>query len=510
MTKLIPSQQNEQIAKHKLDLLKQKIALQRGLPHLYGFKHYKWSLDFFETQNRIAVLCSANQIGKSTVQIRKMVHWATCPQLWPQLWTSEPKQFWYLYPNKDTAQIEYESKWIPEILPGRKYKNHPQYGWQPVIFNKRIWAIRFNTGVTIYFKSYGQDIHDLQSGTVYYLALDEEPNEEIMPELFKRLTAVDGFMSAVFTPTKGQQYWRDIVEVRGEGERFPKAFKRQVSMFDCLLYADGTPSHWTLQKIDHAIATCGTPQEVEKRVFGRFVLAGGLKYPGFYRHRNVIPGHPLPQGWGFYSGADIGSGGKNHPGAITVLGVRPDFRAGRIFRHWRGDGVETTAGDILDRQMAMTIDLPNCRNFYDTACRDYYLLACSKGFPVEPAEKSHSFGEHILNVLFKNNMLMGYDYPECRPLWNELSTLTVDTIKRNAKDDSCDSLRYAACGVPWDFTELQAPEVKSITKNVNNRKLKDDRKDYWDGAGVYEGKGLVTIEQELAEWNNLMGVGDEF
>jgi phage terminase large subunit-like protein len=492
----------------RLKLLEQKIALQKGLPHLYGWKWYPWARQFFETRNKMAFLSAANQISKSSTQIRKMVHWATATDIWPELWRSQPRQFWMLYPNRDVCHIEFEKKWRPEFLPRGEYQNHPQYGWKAEYAYKRIWAIHFNSGVSVYFKTYSQDVKDLQSGTVDYIGLDEEAPADIMSELFMRLAAREGYLSAVFTPTTGQEYWREVIEVRGKGERFPDAFKLQVSMYDCVQYEDGTPGAFDEPKITRAINMCKSPQDVECRIRGRFVLSEGLKYPGFHRERNRMKGHPLPKEWLYFCGADPGSGGDNHPAAVCVVGVNPEFTAGRVFRGWRGDGVETTAGDVVKKAEELTKDLPNVRIFYDWACRDFLLIAQNAGLCVEPAEKSHAVGEQMLNVLFKNKMLMIYDYEELDPLVNELASLLASTNKRRAKDDFIDAVRYAISQVPWNWNAIRddfVMETPDRFKRSPKKTDRDIRKEFWDGP---EEDGLLTVEREIEEWNELFAVDD--
>src|SRR3989304_9869548 len=140
----------------ELVLLEQKIKLQKGLPHIYGWKFYDWARQYFESRNRIITLSSGNQVSKSSSQIRKNLHWATCQSLWPELWTTTPRQFWYLYPTRDVAHIEFRKKWEPEFMPRGEYKDDPIYGWKPEYYHNRIFAIHFNSGVSIYFKTYAQ------------------------------------------------------------------------------------------------------------------------------------------------------------------------------------------------------------------------------------------------------------------------------------------------------------------------------------------------------------------
>jgi hypothetical protein len=764
----------------RIELLERKIELQEGLPHIHGWKFYPWAREYFEARNKETFLCAANQISKSSTQIRKMIHWATATDLWPELWPySTPRQFWYLYPTRDVCHIEVTKKWVPEFLPRGKYKEDPVYGWRAEYSNKRIWALHFNSGVSIYFKTYAQDVKDLQSGTCWMMACfaagtkvltstglrniedikigesvltrtgwrlvkatmskeakvitrrfangeeitatpdhrfwtenrewvslgqlnpddvlvtipewpslkrsffskagfttviqniktgvaesilsgalgismwrsgsriiseafqratsyitstlslsiiglrtssyslaqsipvstswlsgrskvngsfralpaekssrqevprsgavdsvrqsvrnpfsllslivsavknllspakiatrsfapssvligqraiekpqrvydlsiegdpsffangylvhncDEETPEELMSELNMRLAASDGYLSAVFTPTMGSEYWRECIEETGKNRRFPNSWRKQVSMYDCLQYEDGTPSGWTPEKINRAINSCKSPQDVERRVYGKFVVSEGLKYPGFHRLRNRTEGHPLPKNWSLWCGVDPGSGGDNHPAAISVVAVSPDFTKGRVFRGWRGDGAQTTAGDVVKRAIQMTKDLEHCQIYYDWGCRDFYLIAQAAGLHVEPAEKSHLIGEQMINVLFKNQMLMIYDYPELDPLCTELATLRNDVPKNKAKDDFADSLRYAVSLVPWNWNAIKSDFViEAVAKKPKRERGVDIRRQFWEGEKDEE--GLVTADEELTAWNDLM------
>lgn len=117
--------ENLAIKQRKLELLEEQIKLKRCLPHLYGWKNYPWMRDFLECTNRTMFLTAANQIGKSSVQIRKIIDWATNKEIWPLLWRSTPRVFWYLYPARDVATAEFDTKWVPDFMPKDEMKDHP-------------------------------------------------------------------------------------------------------------------------------------------------------------------------------------------------------------------------------------------------------------------------------------------------------------------------------------------------------------------------------------------------
>ncbi len=220
----------------ELELLSSTEETTSLLPHLYGQRMYPWQKLFAESTNKQIFICSANQIGKSSIQIKKMIQWATSPQYWKNLWpawANTPRQFWYLYPSSGVATVEFEKKWVPEFLPRGKMKDDPVYGWTDEYKAGFIQACHFKTGVTIYFKTYSQNTQDLQTSTAHYIGFDEELPESLYSEIQLRLVHSEGYLSGVFTPTLGQEFWREAIEVRGYKERFPDALKLQVSMYDC-------------------------------------------------------------------------------------------------------------------------------------------------------------------------------------------------------------------------------------------------------------------------------------
>lgn len=494
----------------ELRLLEAKQELHDSLPHLHGFPFYKWSREFFESRNFYNLLCAGNQISKSSTQIRKATHWSTAVALWSSLWRTKPLMFWYLYPSKEVATIEVEKKWIPEFLPRGKMKDHPVFGWNVEYKNRWVWAIHFNSGVSIFFKSYAQDADVLQSGSPHAIFCDEELPFELMPELSKRLLATDGYFHMVFTATLGQEEWRQAIEEIGRPkERYVGAFKRQISMRkDCLVYEDGSPSPWTPERIARAVAACQSQAEIDQRIDGKFVVASGLKYESFEEARNVKPGHHLPADWPIYVGVDIGSGGgegqnQNHPAAITFVACSPDYKQLRVFKGWRGDGEETANSDILDKYKEMRADMKPVLSCYDHQARDFFIIATRAGEAFTPADKAKDRGEGMLNTLFKTGMLIIYDEPGLQPLIQELKTLKKETPKTKAKDDAIDSLRYAITQIPIDWegilplkTEAVANVEEKITRVDRWGRSLDDSSD--PGAGLAE---AFAVEDEMEEAN---------
>ena len=485
-----------------LKALKEREKLRVGLPHLYGWPWYPWAKEFFQSTNNLNFLVAANQCSKSSTMIRKVIHWATEKDIWPKLWPTVPKQFWYFYPTFDVSTAEWREKWVKEFMPAGDYKDDPKYGWKAFFqTNKKISHVEFNSGVTLYFKSYDQQMSALQTSSVYAVFADEEMPEHLYHELNARIMAptIRGYMHQVFTATLGLEIWRRVMEEVGEHELFPQAAKWHVTLYDCLKYEDGSVTPWTEDYIEERKALCKNQAEIDRRIMGRFVLDTDRKYSAFNRGSNLATGHKLPRNWLTYAGVDCGSGGKAHPAAIVFVSVNPQFTKGRVFLGWRGDEEDTASADILDMFQTLKGKQKLVAQYYDHQSRDFYIIASRRGEPFSPANKSQEFGVGLLNSLFKNDMLKVYESVELMKLVIELESVRSSTPKSNAKDDFIDALRFAVALIPWDFSVVDSSGKTSQSK----KKKMDPREAYYLGLDRPKNDGLDLLAAEFDEANLL-------
>ncbi len=422
-----------------------------------------------------------------------------------------------MYPSSQQATSEFETKW-QQFLPRNEFKDHPKYGWKADVQQKQIKSIIWNTGLRVYFKSYSQKDVNLQSSTVHYVASDEEMDEALYNEIKSRLIANRGYFSSVFTATIGQDFWRRAMEPQdGEREVLPEAFKRTVSMYDCLVYEDGSKSHWTLDEIKRVEDSCSTHNEVLKRVYGRFIKdVNGRKFPTFDIKKHVKGSGVIPFDWNIYVAVDLGSGGEgNHPAAIVFIAVSSSLTLGRVFKAWRGDGIVTSAGDVYQKfvEMRAEIDRPITAQYYDFGGKDFDIITTRVGEPFIKADKSHEKGEQVVNTIFKFGMLtIDEDDPELRKLAIELSNLPKDGPVRKKNDDLADALRYCAVGIPWDFSKTVLPKESAETTDDEKKQQEESRNRFGDLIVVRhnlegaENSGLeYDIEDEFAELQDLFG-----
>lgn len=472
---------SRQELEHELRELESLVRYKEGLPHLLGQKFYPWARRVWDSTNREIFVCSANQVGKSSIAIRKNIRLATDKSLWSKFWPgllpgTKPNLFWYFYPTMPVAHTEYETKWEPLFLPRGEFRNHPEFGWEPEFEKGLISKIRFNSGVQIQFKSYSMKVKDLQTASVYHITSDEELPAEFLPELSARTNATDGHFLMVFTATLGQLHWQQTMEptVASE-ERHKDALKIQVSLYDSKFFDDGTASHWSEAKINRAIANCPTEAEIQRRVYGRFVKASGLLYEAFSHSKNVCDPHEIPKDWSNWGGVDIGSGGQSgHPAAMAIVAASPDFKQGRIIRGWRGDGIPTTSSDIVDKYRELKKDLVTANQSYDHAAADFFTVATRMGEPFSPANKRREAGIGLLNTLFKTGILKIFrNDPELEKLIAELSSIGVDANKRKTVDDLADALRYAIMSVPWNFEDVENTISLQTALDSQNTPIKE-------------------------------------
>lgn len=461
-----------------LELLKKKEKLKKRLPHRYGSKFYAWQRRWWDSRAKMGFITASNQSGKSHINIRTCIEWAGNTKLWDRLWPGKtPNLFWYFYPDSGVVTTEFDTKWKP-LLPTQEACDDPDdtFGWEIIKSkNGEFRGIKFHSGVIIEFRYYSQSISKQQASTLYAIFTDEELPESHYSELQVRLTTTGGYFRMVFTATLGQELWRQTMEpLDGEEERFPDALKIQVAMHDCLKFEDGTPGHITQEIIDEVIKNCANEAEIQRRVYGRFVKSTGRLVPNFQSKRHMAADHPLPSAWSVYGCVDSGSGKteKNktrHSAGILFLAVNPERTRGRFFRAWRGDGKETTNGDIFDKYKELRGTLKPLMQIYDPSGVDFGIIAKRAGesFQIAIKGKSYTEGWPMLDTLFQFGVVDLARNSELMKLSVELSNLTKAS-KQKGTDNLADPAKYLVRAVPWNW-----PEILKGKKTITAKDLEE-------------------------------------
>lgn len=338
---------------------------------------------------------------------------------------------------------------------------------------------------------------------------DEELPTDIYDELILRTFASDGYFNMVFTATLGQEFWRLAMECQGTpDETLVGAEKIQASAYDCLEYEDGTPSPWTVERIQRMERTCKSHNEVLKRIYGRFVRDDGLKYPTYDSLKHRADAVEIPENWLIYAGVDCGSGGETaHPAAIVFVATNPEHTLARVVKAWRGDKIVTTASDIMQKYLNMRSEIrrPVTRAFYDWAAADFGTIAARIQEPFERADKSHELGEQTINSLFKNNaLILDRGDVEIDKLSLELAAMPQEGDKRKMKDDLIDAMRYALSRVAFDWfviTGGKEAQAKILPTGGVDVLLRQRKLSHEELPGFVDPE---SVQAEIDEWNSYL------
>lgn len=465
-------------------------------------KFYPWQREFYLFMGRLAFLTAANQIGKSSILIIKILNLAMRPELWPEYFgKATPSLFLYLYPDTRTGATEFYEKWEKVYLPKKELQDHPVWGWKVMQGkDKSIEGVRFASGVTLLFRYYTQKATSMQAMSIDYAGLDEEVPEALWDELMVRTSARSGLgsgkVATVFTATLGQKFLYDTMERQGsDDEKFPQAFKRQISLYDCLTYCDGTASPiFTKERIrDDIIPMYTSENEIQRRVWGRFVKDSGLLYAEFASKLNTLPyNRDEIEGWQVYCGIDYGSGGINgHPSSISFIAVNDEFFKARCFYVWKSEKVaagyvRTTQADVLTKYQELCQRLNvEPHTYFDWSATDLGILALREGINILPANKNYEHGVGLINSLFRSQQLIIFTGPEAgqtHELITELELINQETAKNHRKDDCADAFRYGLSNCPIRITRY----VTEAMPHKKGPKCKRER--FYKGLDLPEGE----------------------
>jgi hypothetical protein len=483
-----------------IDNLQHTEIQQDNLPHLYSLPWYEWAWDFLVSPKRINFLNAANQVSKSSTEISKTVLFATEPKLWDHLWPNRTKKvptpFWYWYPSTKIATEEFENKWMDERLPLNEMKDDPQYGWKVKYLYGQVYYIRFNTGVTVYFRSYEQHPKNVQGSSIFYNACDEEMPESFYDEIWQRMSSpsVDGIFDMVFTATLGQKFWYDTMELMGKpGERFKNAFKQQVSKWECLKYRDGSASPWTVERIKQQIIDCRNEAEVRKRILGRFAKAENLLFNAYDSKRNTIAKVPEKTELHYYAAVYVCD--KTGKAAISILGVNSEYsRCYLVDSHWF-DSVDTTSFQIFSKLMDRVGKKRFSGLYANKHASDFMKVADASKYGFVEVKKPNDNAAKLINSLLSDGLIQIVDTER-----NSDAKYHIAHCDKKAEDleeyETLGALILIASNVPWDFEK-----ILKLVKPPKKEKELDPRMKFWLGLDRPELKTSDTTEQELLEAN---------
>ena len=372
-----------------------------------------------------------------------------------------------------------------------------EFGFKAHFKDQCINRIVFSSGVTLTFKFYSQHPKNMQANTADAVFMDEECPQAHWDELMVRTQGTramgSGMVSMVFTATLGQIYLFDTMERRGTPqEKFKRAYKNQISLYDCLTFADGTPTHLTVEYIEEEIIPSYSSQnEIDKRVFGRFVKDSGLLFNFNEKLNTEAYDWSMVKDWMFFTGVDFGSGGQwGHSSSIALVAIDHTWSQVRVVKSYHSQKTRMTQGDLLN-EFKSGYHKYNAFNSFDHAATDFGELALRESIPFNKAEKNHEIGIGLLNTILKSGQLKFFTGPKSgdnQLTIQEMLSIDSDTPKNKRVDDGADAVRYAIAGQAVRITPLKS------AKQVKEETVTDPRMRFY--------KGLDKPEDESEPWSD--------
>ncbi|MEE9586183.1 MAG: terminase family protein [Nitrososphaerales archaeon] len=199
-----------------------------------------------------------------------------------------PVLVWYVVPTSSTFHDAVEPL-FNAMLPWDRVVRH----------DKQKKRYTFDNGSVIAIKSGDQRQKRLVAAAVDFVVADEPMSKVVYEELIARLISTGGRMLHILTPVSekiDEWLWvRDELYVPwkvGERPDIDVIFMPVVDQ-------DGKPAvpHLTQEQVKQMERQYPDPETRAARMYGEFVIRGGLVFSGFNKDVNVIPRFEIPDNW---------------------------------------------------------------------------------------------------------------------------------------------------------------------------------------------------------------------
>ena len=272
-----------QAINHLPESLSDKLILARAIEEKKrrvrsnGIKYYtpqSQQLPFHKSAKRIRAVFGANRSGKTVSGAAEAV--------------------WYslgIHPFKEIPTPNYGRIVCTDFTNGIEKVIIPEIKkWMPKdcikSYHVESRTMELTNGSTIEFMSYDQDVEKFASSSRHWTWFDEEPPHDIYNECRMRLIDTKGDLWITMTPTKGMTWvYTDIYERSGLDDN--------ISIYNLGVYDNPYVDNEEIDMIRLGLSE----QEIEARIYGKFVQLSGLIYREFNPLDHLIRRAPLPSHW---------------------------------------------------------------------------------------------------------------------------------------------------------------------------------------------------------------------
>jgi len=255
------------------------------LEHLY--KPHKFQKAIHKDRHKVTLVLGGNRTGKTFSAIAEALLYCLGRSTYAE--TPEgPNHVWYVVPTSSVFDDAVEPI-LNELMP-----------WDHVVHHDRQKKrYKFDNGSVLAIKSSDQRQKRLVGANVDLVISDEPMPKQVYEELMARLISTGGRMLMVLTPVSEKMdewIWvRDELYIPWElGER------KDISViFMPVVDDDGNPAvpHLTKAQVRQMERQYPDPETRAARMYGQFIVRGGLVFSGFDEDVNLMTRFQIPSHW---------------------------------------------------------------------------------------------------------------------------------------------------------------------------------------------------------------------
>lgn len=251
------------------------------------YKPHKFQQKVHKSRAPITLVLGGNRTGKTYAAVAEALFYCFGRSTYAEV-PDKPVTVWYVVPTSSIYEDAIEPI-FEQLVP-----------WSRVVhYDKRFHRFKFDNGSTLTIKSADQRQRRLVGAAVDFIVADEPMPKVVFEELAARLISTGGRMLMVMTPVSEKMdewLWvRDELYVPWQiGER------KDIDVIHMpVVDEDGNPAvpHLSVGQIKQMEQQYPDAETRAARMYGEFIVRGGLVFKGFDEEVNVIKRFPIPPYW---------------------------------------------------------------------------------------------------------------------------------------------------------------------------------------------------------------------
>lgn len=425
-------------------------------------------LEFHLSRARHRLYVGGNRTGKTTAGAVDFILLALgVHPVWSQL-MPPPVNLWAVsldFPSSRDVVQDAIRKWAPPRLVSK-------------------WSIAdqvtyFKNGSTIGYKSIESGWTKFQGVERNGIWWDEEPAQDVRREGFMRIISAGGIEVLTMTPLLGMTWVHDDMWSRRDTD--PDVAGVTATLCD-------NRRNLPLDAIVRACEEYAYDEDqLNIRVFGKFVNFSGLIYKEWERRIHVVEPFRIPEEWMIYRGIDHGI---RHPTVCLWVAVDPDDNVYVVDEHYVTDQIPAWHAAVIKEKSkawpnrtAWTVIDRSTQNIEPDG-RTVYTIYAEAGIPCILSDKDEDAGIDVVKEALRPHPVTGTPrlkvFSTCRNLvyefehfvWDDWSGAKAKAEKKpkpSVKDkhnDALDALRYILMkrpsGKTWTQRGVPLPRRESI------------------------------------------------